>query len=234
MIPIMMLSMKKVRLRIFLFMGFALWLWAGQPEKPPLIICCAGDSLMRPMPAYFRQLLPSLAPKFILQEWAQGGLNSVTYQGFFRQQAGRWRRVTPDIILLQLGTNDVVPVLEGRITIEDFKINMTAIIREFQAYRNASGQNPYILVATIPFFSDDPTNQNKNRLVKEAVNPGIREVVEKTGVRLVDNFSILAGKPELYDPDGVHPNPGGEAALAANWIQAVKICLRIGIDREVP
>lgn len=230
----MMLGMKKPRLMTILFLGFGLWLWAGQPEKPPLIICCAGDSLMRPMPAYFRQLLPSLAPKFILQEWAQGGLNSVTYQGFYRQQAGPWRRVTPDIILLQLGTNDVVPVLEGRATIEDFKINMTAIIREFQAYRNAAGQNPYILVATIPLFSDDPANQNKNRLVKEAVNPALREVVEKTGVRLVDNFSILEGRPELYDPDGVHPNPGGEAALAANWIQAVRACLRIGIDREVP
>ncbi|MCJ7611164.1 MAG: hypothetical protein MUP19_02790, partial [Candidatus Aminicenantes bacterium] len=73
-------------------------------------------------------------------------------------------------------------------------------------------------------FSDDPANQDKNRLVKTAINPAIREIVERTESCLADNFSILEGRPELYDPDGVHTNPLGEAALAKNWIKSLKAC----------
>ena len=197
---------------------------AALEEKPPLVICCAGDSLMRPMPWYFRQILPSDTPNFILYEWARGGLSSVTYQGFYRQQAERWRRVRPDFILLQLGTNDVVPVLEDRTSLEDFKNNLTAIIREFQTYRTPQGDTPRVLVATVPLFSDDPANQDKNRLVKTAINPAIREIVERTEACLTENFSILEGRPELYDPDGIHPNSLGGAALAKNWIKTLKDC----------
>jgi lysophospholipase L1-like esterase len=221
-----MMTMKNIGRVVFLVFCISSPAFTGQPEKPPVAICCAGDSLMRPMPAYFRQLLPSDTPSFILYEWAQGGLNSVTYQSFYRQGAGRWRLATPDFILLQLGTNDVVPILEGRWTVADFKSNLAVIIREFQSYHSAAGKPPFILVATIPYFSDDPSNANKNRLVRDGVNPALREVVEREEVNLVDNFSVLEKKPELYDPDGVHPNALGEAALAKNWIRAMKSCLR--------
>jgi len=211
------------------------WMWvlvlgiipahgAARQEKPPLVICCAGDSLMRPMPWYFRQLLLSDSPHFILYEWAQGGLSSVTYQGFYRQQAERWRRIRPEFILLQLGTNDVVPVLEGRLSLDDFKANLTSIIREFQTYRTPRGESARILLATVPLFADDPANQDKNRLVKTAINPAIREIVKRAQACLADNFSVLEGRPEFYDPDGVHPNPLGEAALAKNWIKSLKAC----------
>jgi lysophospholipase L1-like esterase len=207
-----------------LLLGLFPTIGAASQERAPLAICCAGDSLMRPMPWYFRQLLPAESPDFIIYEWAQGGLSTSTYQGFYGQRAERWRRVKPDFILLQLGTNDVGPLLEGRLALEDFKANLAAIIREFKTYRTFRGDSPRILVATVPLFADNSANQEKNRLVKTAVNPAIREVVERAEACLADNFSILEGRPELYDPDGVHPNSLGGAALAKNWIQSLKAC----------
>ncbi len=210
---------------MLLALGFWVIACSAQPETPPLIICCAGDSLMRPMPFYFRRLLPPVSSNFIIEEWAQGGLSSVTYQSFYRQHAGQWRRITPDLILLQLGTNDAAPLAEGRYSADDFLANLTAIIREFQTYRGAAGQAAVVLVATIPSFSDDPSNDGKNKMVREVINPAIRKAAESTGALLADNFSVLNGKPELYDPDGVHPNVQGEEALAKNWIKAMKACL---------
>ncbi len=198
---------------------------ACRADPPPLVLCCAGDSIMRPMPAYLRQSLPALRPDFVLHEWARGGLSTATYQGFYREQAEEWRRVRPDLILLQIGTDDVVPVLEGRSTLEDFKANLSRILMEFKSYRTAAGEPPCLLVATIPFFSDIPSNQDKNHLVKADINPAIRSVAGLAGAVIVDNFAVLEGKEDLYDPDGVPPNPRGEAAVAENWVRAIRSLL---------
>lgn len=224
-VPIMMTSMKHRQLTALLVLGLGLVPCCGQSDRPPLVICCAGDSLMRPMPHYFRQLLPSLSPNFVIEEWAQGGLGSATYQSFYNQHAERWRRVAPDFILLQIGTNDAAPLAEGRSSPDDFQANLTAIIREFQSYRNPAGKAALVLVATVPLFSDDPVHAGKNQMVKDIINPAIRRAAESAGALLADNFSVLNGKPELYDPDGVHPNVQGEEALAKNWVKAMKAFL---------
>ena len=192
-----------------------------QGDPSPLVLCCAGDSIMRPIPAHLRQLLPARRPDFVIHEWAQGGLSTTTYQSFYRENAEEWRKVRPDFILLQIGTNDVVPVLESRSTLENFKSDLSQILMEFRTYRTAAGEPSCLLVATVPLFSNDPANLLKNDLVKAEINPALRSVAALAGAHIVDNIAVLEGKEDLYDPDGVHPNLRGEAALADNWVRAI-------------
>ncbi|OGD28751.1 MAG: hypothetical protein A2Y56_15915 [Candidatus Aminicenantes bacterium RBG_13_63_10] len=200
-----------------------LFLGACKPEPPPpLVLSCAGDSLMRPMPYYFRQLLRPRRRKLVLLEWAQGGLNTKTYQSFFREHEEKWRRALPDAVLVQLGTNDVPLFLAGTQTVDEFEAGLTKILEDFQDCRSRDGRPPLLLVATAPFFADTPANLEKNRLVSSRLNPTIRKAARRAGAVIVDNFAVLENRPELYDPDGVHPNCLGEAALARNWARAVR------------
>jgi lysophospholipase L1-like esterase len=195
---------------------------AGGNEGPPLVIGCAGDSLMRPIPVHLRRLLPPATPRFVIHEWARGGLGVAAFRNFLGRQRERWSEARPDVVLVQLGTNDVAPLLEGRLQVRKFKSDLTAVVRRFGEFRTSSGGNARVILATVPYFADDPSNLDKNRVIQETVNPAIRDVARRAGARLADSFAVLKGRPDLYDPDGVHPNAAGEAALAENWIRSIR------------
>ncbi len=180
---------------------------------------------MRPMPFYFRTLMDFPGRRLELREWAQGGLSTADFPGFFMSLPPRRRRVRPHAILVQLGTNDVLPILEGRTRAEDFEASFRKILNDFRSYRSPVGGRPFLLVATVPLFAERPGNEDKNHCVRAVINPVILKVSREVGAVIVDNFSCLEHKPYLYDPDGVHPNPLGEAALARNWARAVKSAL---------
>ncbi len=200
----------------FLFSGIALF-----PVTSPkrLTIVCAGDSLMRPMPVHLRRLWPS--SRFRLRDWAQGGLSSATYLSFFLQHPD-WRRERVDFILLQLGTNDVSLIMKQEEDASSFYHNLRAIVRHYQKLKSNFFRRPQILIATVPLFSGLEVEAARNEIVEKIVNPNIRILAQKEGLILVDQYAVLMNRPELYDPDGVHPNPEGERALARNWRRAVR------------
>jgi lysophospholipase L1-like esterase len=183
-----------------------------------VVICCAGDSLMRPVPGHLRDLLKPLSIQAVIKDWSQGGLSSRSYQDFFRQHWADWRQTRPDFIMVQLGTNDALPILEGKYDPAKFRENLLTIIRNFKQFSSETHKQPRIFIATAPYFSGTARKQEKNEIIKERINPAIREIARIEGLVFVDNFSVLENKPELYDPDGVHPSPEGEIALAKNWL----------------
>ena len=193
-----------------------------RPPRPPAVVACAGDSLMRPVPGHLRELRKADSFKFVLKEWAQGGLNSETYQGFFDKRRGTWESARPDMILLQLGTNDAWLILRKKRTVEDFERGMRAILSEFRKFRSASDAPPRILIATIPRFLFIPETAELNGIVENLINPALERIAVDVGVVLVDNFLALKDRPDLYDPDGIHPNAAGELVLAGNWLRAMK------------
>jgi len=66
-------------------------------ENPPLVICCAGDSIMRPVPVHLRPLLKAESGRpFQVRDWAQGGQSSETYPAFLRQRWENWKTVRPE------------------------------------------------------------------------------------------------------------------------------------------
>ncbi|MBN2206870.1 MAG: SGNH/GDSL hydrolase family protein [Candidatus Aminicenantes bacterium] len=198
---------------------------ACRKEAPPLVIACAGDSLMRPVPAHLERLLPeSAVPRFALHEWARGGLTVAGFRNFLGRHAETWNEARADVVFVQLGTNDVPRLLSGDERLRDFKTGLTAVIRRFKGFRTKRGDSPLVIVATVPYFADGPADSDKNRYIAETLNPALRDVVERAGACLADSFAVLEGRPDLYDPDGVHPNTAGEIALTRNWIRTLKDC----------
>jgi len=209
---------------VFLAAGFP---FAGAGGLAPsfLTVVCAGDSLMRPVPAHFRELAPEEGLTLAIHEWAQGGLNSETYISFFLQNFPDWSETRCDAILLQLGTNDALPILEGKRSREEFRSNLMMIVRQFKGLRRPDGRRPFVFLATVPYFCDQPESLDKNRIVDSVINPVLMEIAATEGVILVDQQLVLRGRPEVYDPDCVHPNAAGEIALARNWLRALRAAL---------
>jgi hypothetical protein len=194
-------------------------------SRASLTVVCAGDSLMRPVPAHFRELAPEEGLDLAIHEWAQGGLSSETYLPFFFQKFPDWSETRCDAILLQLGTNDAVPILEGKRSREEFRGNLMMIVRQFKSLRKPDGRRPYVFLATVPYFCDQPESLEKNRIVGSVINPVLMEIAATEGVILVDQHLVLRNRPDYYDPDCVHPNAAGEIALARNWLRALRAIL---------
>jgi len=195
----------------------------GQEGAPPIVICCAGDSIMRPVPVHLRLLLKEESKRpFQVKDWAQGGQSSETYPSFLRQRWENWKNVRPDFIIIQLGTNDALPIFQSKYGRDRFEENLTGIIRTFKSLRGGISLAPRILMATTLLFKGTPDYEKKNWIIQTMINPAIRKIAEQEGTALVDNFSVMAGRPDFYDPDGVHPNTEGEKAIAHNWLSAIK------------
>jgi lysophospholipase L1-like esterase len=191
-------------------------------SRDPLVVICAGDSLMRPIPAHIRALAPAEGLDLDIREWAHGGLNSKTYLSFFDRNRPRWAGTHGDAILLQLGTNDALPLLEGKRSAEEFRAGIAAVLDELVKFRKPGDRRPALFLATVPLFCDRPESAGINRIVESVINPALREIAASEGAVLVEQYLVLKNRPELYDPDCVHPNADGEAALARNWLKALR------------
>lgn len=210
------------------------WVWiliallaAGCAERGPqeLTICCAGDSLMRPIPTHLRNLLPGRGSAIQVKEWARGGLSSQTYLSFYRKRVKRRNGYAINFILLQLGTNDASSLHSGEYSLTRFESNMKAILDEFRKFALERGDSVKILLASVPPLYA-PEYQEINPFIEAELNPVIEKICEQDSVYFVDNWKMLCNRPYLYRPDGIHPNATGERILAQNWMIAIRRIVR--------
>jgi len=219
--------MKQV-IRIVGLTALIIMMGCVQSDKTRLTICCAGDSLMRPIPYHLENILKDSKGKIIIKDWSRGGLSSKSYRAFFLKRWKGWRKTRPDFVLIQLGTNDVTPLLQQEYDLENFRVNLKAIIEKFKTFRGRRYKTPKIFIASVPLFCQESRGKGKNQLVAEKINPGIREIASEENIIFVDNFSLLFHRAHLYSPDGVHPNAKGERVLAKNWLFWLRSELRKG------
>jgi len=196
---------------------------AGCAEKSPpeMTICCAGDSLMRPLPPHIRRMTRTVSRDVLIKNWSQGGLSTRTYMSFFKKRVKSRRQLEADFILLQLGTNDVKPLYSGKYALDAFQKNMKTIIWEFKSYFNGEKEPSVVIVATVPpiYLAG---NEKLNAFIRDRLNPSIKRLAEEEKVFLADHWGILRGKRRLYGSDGVHLNRRGENVLAQNWMAAMR------------
>jgi lysophospholipase L1-like esterase len=186
-----------------------------------LVICCVGDSIMRPIPSHLKELMSGVERKVVFIEWARGGKTVRRYLNFFKRRFRSRRTVRPDFIIIQLGTNDIRSLIAGEYMLDQFVIDIKEIVNEFMTYSNIKGSPSQVLIANVPFRYDEKFEQ-LNSYIKEILNPTIEIVAKEEGIYLVDNNRILSNKPHLYSPDGVHPNVTGEKVLAQGWLIAIR------------
>jgi len=198
---------------------FASFLFLKATTRPKIVIVCAGDSLMRPMPLYLRRWLPG---RYIaIKEWAQGGLSVATYFSFFSSHPA-WSREKVDIILLQLGTNDVSLFLRNEEKEELFISHLRKIIKKLRKLKSNYFHQPRIIVATAPPFSGGKEEAQRNEILEARINPIIRQLAKKEKLFLLDHWPKFKDRPDLYDPDGVHLNGEGERVMARQWRRIVR------------
>ncbi len=192
------------------------------PERG-VVILCAGDSITEQgYPRYLRAALRADGLRARVLNQGRSGNTSAEYLSFLKRNADRLRAERPDIVLIELGTNDV-RVDGDRVSAADFESNLRAIAAIFKGFRTRTGAAPAIYAAAIPpipegtpfpFGPESPT-----RVVAE-INPAVRAVCADLELGFVDNHALFVRAPELLP--GVHPSPEGYKAMAATWYAAVR------------
>jgi lysophospholipase L1-like esterase len=188
-----------------------------------IIIFCAGDSITEQgYPRFLRESLRSEGVKARVLNHGRSGNTSAEYLSFLKGNFDTLRDERPDIVLVELGTNDV-RVDGDRVSREEFKRNMREIVGIFRDFKTRSGGRPSILLASIPPVPDGmafPFGPESGQRVIAEINPAIKAVCMETHSIFVDNHSLFAGSLGLLS--GVHPGPEGYRAMARNWHMAMK------------
>lgn len=112
----------------------------------------------------------------------------------------------PDIVVIILGTNDMQDVnFANR---DDIVGDYKALI---ESYKRLSSQ-PIIYICFPPPSYGSTKGITNNKIV-EVLLPKLREVASQNSVRVIDIYSLLSNKEELF-PDTLHPNVEGARQIA--------------------
>jgi lysophospholipase L1-like esterase len=190
----------------------------AETVKKPVKVACVGDSLtsgfkmVKPeINAYPAQLGKLLGDGYEVKGFAEPGRTAL-------QKAERplWKEKVfadavawnPDMVVICLGTNDSWPAIWAKLGGE-FDGDLRAMIDTFA--KLPSHPKIYLCVPT-PLYLDTIPDQQK--IMLEEVNPTIRKVAKETGCKLIDFYTPLFGKADLFQDDKVHPLPTAGAAMA--------------------
>lgn len=131
--------------------------------------------------------------------------------------AGWLNTYEPDVILLHIGTNDLIQGVSGSQAAQRLDALVSTIF--------ATKPDVTLLAASlIPLRTDGDWNQAPWQQFNDAV-PGIVDKYKGQGykVQFVDmaaEAGLTLGSPDI--PDGVHPGAGGYSKMAEVWYPAIK------------
>ena len=122
---------------------------------------------------------------------------------------------TPDIVLIHLGTNDV---LQQR-PLDDVMADMETLITVLRRYNSNIKFFVATLIPVAPSFPDSRIEEF-NYCLKQAM-PQLSQPVSP--LVLVDQFKGFDALNDTYD--GVHPNASGEKKMSMKWFMALEAVL---------
>jgi acyl-CoA thioesterase I len=180
-------------------------------------IACVGDSVTwgwdltltnRAQQCYPTQLQGLLGPRHTVRNFGTSGCTVVNkgnkpYSKDTNFVASTGSR--PDIVVIMLGSNDAKSQ-NWRYT-ADFSTDYASLIAHYRAL----GARVYL--ATPPPVYNNGRYGITPAVVNDRVVPLVREVAVSAKAPLIDIFTALSGKPELF-PDNVHPNGEGCKLIA--------------------
>jgi lysophospholipase L1-like esterase len=127
---------------------------------------------------------------------------------------------SPDVVLLELGANDVF----SGIPPSQSAANLESIVQAFATVN----PNVVVVIATPPKFKPDPTlpkqeqNQERNALAKvDGVIGKVVSTERKAGVNITQ-VSLGGFSPKTDSSDGTHPNVKGEQFIAKQFFNGLK------------
>lgn len=114
-----------------------------------------------------------------------------------------------DWVVIHLGLNDTDP-RNWPDWKEDFIPDYHALIDSF---RMVNPEARILICKMTPIFDRHPRFQSGTRDWHAQIQKAIEQVAQGTGVQLVDLYTPLHSRPDLF-PDALHPNPKGALILA--------------------
>ena len=186
-------------------------------EQRILKVACVGDSITQgtglsnpEQESYPVQLLGMLGEGWSVENFGQKGatlLQNGTSPYWNTNAFDRSHTFGPDIVVIMLGTNDAKP--ENWVYKDHFLSDYTELI---ESYRTLPS-NPHIYVCLPPPVFAEVSGITNTRITTELI-PLIRQVADMNSVSLIDIYSVLEGRGELF-PDYIHPNATGAREIAS-------------------
>ncbi len=187
-------------------------------------IACVGDSITfgqglenRAKNSYPRILSEMLGEGFYVKNF--GVPNASVLKNavlpYWEQIAyKRALKFSPDIVVIKLGTNDAN--FDNWHLKAEFVVDYIEMVQNFQ---NLPSKPEIFLCYPAPSYGLNWNIDNKN--IIEGVIPLIAKVAEQTNSHIIDIYSALGDKEELF-PDKLHPNKAGAMILAESVYKCLK------------
>jgi len=200
------------------------WSACEAAREAPKRIACVGDSITfgaaikdRVKNCYPAQLGRMLGEKFEVRNF---GVNGATLlkkgdKPYWKLKAyANARDFQPEVVVIKLGTNDSKP--NNWKHKEEYVADYVALIESFRKL----GSKPVVwLCYPVPAYPGRWGITDK--VMKEEVMPRLDEVAKKSGCKVIDLYSALSDKKEMF-PDLVHPNAKGATLIAEAVSSAIK------------
>lgn len=205
----------RLRFLITLFLIFSTLAGQGQEDRP-IKVACIGNSITfgygikdRLKNAYPEQLARMLGESYEVKNFGVSGktLLSKGNAPYIETQAYKKALAyEPDIVIIKLGTNDSKDF--NWVYKEDFEKDYRRLLKSFQDLK--SKPTLYLCLA-VPVF--EKGRKISAEVVAREVNPRIRKIAEEENLHLIDLYTPLLGKGDLF-PDAIHPNGEGAGEMA--------------------
>ena len=185
-------------------------------------VACVGDSITygdgirdRAKDSYPVQLAKILGDEYKVENFGVCGATAISYT--HTKQYVQSKEFAPDIVVLKFGTNDANPKnwdKSGKAV--SYEADMNALI---DSYANLASRPRIYLCLPAPTFSGARAAQT--RTLAKYIRPLILKIALERGLGVIDTFSLLEGRHELF-PDNLHPNPEGAKMMAELIGAAIK------------
>lgn len=181
----------------------------------PVKVACVGDSITQGHGAG-GQPWPTQIGRMLGEKWEvkNYGISGTTLMNsgdspYQKQNAFAAAKASqPDVVVIMLGTNDTKPQ-NWRNFAADYRKDYEDLVQQFTALAS----KPRIFVCNPPYIAKGG-NWGINERDTLAQIPVIAALAKDKGLEVIDVHAALEGQDALI-PDNVHPNAGGQAAIAA-------------------
>ena len=188
---------------------------AAKPAEPTRV-ACVGDSITfgaaiknRNANSYPAQLAGMLGDKWNVKNF---GVNGATLlkkgdKPYWKLKAFKDAlEFKPNIVIIKLGTNDSKPRNWNHKS--EYVADYVEMVKQFQALDS----KPTVWVCyPVPAYPGRWGITDK--VMKEEVMPRIDTVAKEAGVEIIDLYTALSDKKEMF-PDTVHPSAAGAKVIA--------------------
>jgi acyl-CoA thioesterase-1 len=199
------------------FLFIVVLFFAAAISAAPIRIACVGDSITEgsglanpALEAYPPRLQRLLGTNYTVMNYGVSGRTLLKKGDFpYWNEAAftNSRTFNPDIVIIQLGTNDGKPYnwIYGTNFVTDYK----ALIAIYQALPSAP---KVYLCSPCPVYGSGAYDINPG-VVRTNIAPAVRALASELGLPLIDLQARMTNS--TWFPDTVHPDSKGMTAMAA-------------------